>query len=174
MKIKLSIIITFLITFVSSFLDNELSPECLDGAQGLLKGKLIKKMQGPIKSFFFSFCCFIHYLFYLSPQIYDTIIKYYIFENNTMCNLSDDGVSIPVSYDSYICPISSSKLYTESSSFKDIEHMETPYVVKVHTAKELGQNYFYHFLTIFFHHTDTRLLFWNKIIWYDMSADHSF
>lgn len=46
----------------------------------------------------------------------------------------DDGVSIPSSYSSYICPIQSSKLYNEVRQFRDkdksaIAHFETPYIV---------------------------------------------
>jgi len=64
---------------LGSFGDNELSPECLDGAQHFLR---------------------------------------------------EDGISIPCSYTSYICPISSQKLFNEVKSFNDLKHFETPFVVK--------------------------------------------
>ncbi|TPX59935.1 hypothetical protein PhCBS80983_g02169 [Powellomyces hirtus] len=73
---------------LGSFGDNELSPECLDGAQRFLK---------------------------------------------------DSGISIPSSYTAYISPMSSTKLYNEVSSYKDLEHMETPYVVKFRAVHELAE-----------------------------------
>ncbi|KAI8816455.1 PRMT5 arginine-N-methyltransferase-domain-containing protein [Fimicolochytrium jonesii] len=72
---------------LGSFGDNELSPECLDGAQRFLK---------------------------------------------------PDGISIPSDYTAFIAPISSTKLFNEVASFKDTEHMETPYVVKFRAINELA------------------------------------
>ena len=66
---------------LGSFGDNELSPECLDGAQRFLK---------------------------------------------------PGGVSIPQSYTSYLAPLTSSKLWNDAKAYKDLAHMETPYVVKLH------------------------------------------
>lgn len=66
---------------LGSFGDNELSPECLDGAQRFLKS---------------------------------------------------GGVSIPQSYTSYLAPLTSSKLWNDAKAYKDLAHMETPYVVKLH------------------------------------------
>jgi protein arginine N-methyltransferase 5 len=73
---------------LGSFGDNELSPECLDGAQRFLK---------------------------------------------------DDSVSIPCSYTSYLCPLSSSKLWNEARVCRDPtktaeSYFETPYVVRVHNS----------------------------------------
>ncbi|KAJ3090438.1 hypothetical protein HK102_003760 [Quaeritorhiza haematococci] len=73
---------------LGSFGDNELSPECLDGAQKFLK---------------------------------------------------DEGISIPSSYTAYAAPLSSHKLYNEVVSFKDLAHMETPYVVKFRNAHVLSE-----------------------------------
>ncbi|KAJ3201183.1 Protein arginine N-methyltransferase 5 [Entophlyctis luteolus] len=72
---------------LGSFGDNELSPECLDGAQKVLK---------------------------------------------------DDGISIPESYTTFITPISSSKLFNDVASYKDIQHFETPYVVKLNAINQIG------------------------------------
>ncbi|KAJ3175875.1 hypothetical protein HDU87_005703 [Geranomyces variabilis] len=72
---------------LGSFGDNELSPECLDGAQRFLK---------------------------------------------------DDGISIPESYTAFIAPMSSTKLHGEVTSYKDLEHVETPYVVKFRAVHELA------------------------------------
>ncbi|KAI8473882.1 MAG: PRMT5 arginine-N-methyltransferase-domain-containing protein [Monoraphidium minutum] len=66
---------------LGSFGDNELSPECLDGAQR-----------------------------FLAPG----------------------GVSIPRSYTSFMAPVTTSKLYEACRAYKDLEHFETPYVVKLH------------------------------------------
>mmetsp|Transcript_2186 Transcript_2186/g.5170 ORF Transcript_2186/g.5170 Transcript_2186/m.5170 type:complete len:276 (-) Transcript_2186:212-1039(-) len=73
---------------LGSFGDNELSPECLDGAQRFLK---------------------------------------------------DSGISIPESYTSYLAPISSHKLHGDVSAFKDLEHLETAYVVKLHNIYSLAE-----------------------------------
>jgi protein arginine N-methyltransferase 5 len=72
---------------LGSFGDNELSPECLDGAQKFLK---------------------------------------------------DTGISIPCAYTSYLSPISSEKLHNEAKTFGDLQHFETPYVVKYHNANVLA------------------------------------
>lgn len=74
---------------LGSFGDNELSPECLDGAQKFLK--------------------------------------------------EDTGISIPYAYTSYLAPISSSKLWNEVHSYKDLKHMETAYVVKLHNFCQLAK-----------------------------------
>ena len=70
---------------LGSFGDNELSPECLDGANELLKS---------------------------------------------------GGVSIPMSYTSFLAPLSSSKLHNEVKAIGDsVREMETSYVVKIHRGK---------------------------------------
>eukprot|EP00959_Pyramimonas_sp_CCMP1952_P021910 461064-Pyramimonas_sp.AAC.1 len=65
---------------LGSFGDNELSPECLDGAQRFL---------------------------------------------------AEDGISIPANYISYLAPMTCSKLHNDCKAYKDLEHLETAYVVKV-------------------------------------------
>ncbi|KAG0451442.1 hypothetical protein HPP92_026247 [Vanilla planifolia] len=72
---------------LGSFGDNELSPECLDGAQRFLK---------------------------------------------------PDGISIPSLYTSYLQPITTSKLYNDVKSHKDLAHLETAYVVKLHRVAKLA------------------------------------
>ncbi|KAF5936430.1 hypothetical protein HYC85_027559 [Camellia sinensis] len=72
---------------LGSFGDNELSPECLDGAQRFLK---------------------------------------------------PDGISIPSSYTSFIQPVTTSKLYNDVKSHKDLVHFETAYVVKLHRVARLA------------------------------------
>ncbi len=71
---------------LGSFGDNELSPECLDGAQKFLKM---------------------------------------------------NGVSIPSSYTSYLCPITATKAWSEVSIRGDnpLEHFETPFVVLLHAHR---------------------------------------
>ncbi|KAI0207199.1 Protein arginine N-methyltransferase 5 [Lamellibrachia satsuma] len=76
---------------LGSFGDNELSPECLDGADRFLK---------------------------------------------------DDGISIPKNYTSFLAPLSSPKLWTETRNCKDQNKpaeapFETPYVVKLHNMNVL-------------------------------------
>ena len=68
---------------LGSFGDNELSPECLDGCQ-----RVIKK----------------------------------------------GGISIPANYTSFVAPLSSAKLFHEVIQYDDLEHVETPYVVKFHNV----------------------------------------
>ncbi|KAK8940963.1 Protein arginine N-methyltransferase 5 [Platanthera zijinensis] len=72
---------------LGSFGDNELSPECLDGAVRFLK---------------------------------------------------PNGISIPSSYMSYLQPITTTKLYNDVKSQKDLAHMETAYVVKLHKIARLA------------------------------------
>ena len=69
---------------LGSFGDNELSPECLDGAQSFLK--------------------------------------------------PDTGICIPQNYTSFLAPIMSSKLWNGVSMFKDLKHVETQYVVRLHNV----------------------------------------
>jgi protein arginine N-methyltransferase 5 len=74
---------------LGSFGDNELSPECLDGAQRFL---------------------------------------------------AEDGISIPHSYTSYLAPITSSKLHEEVKNLKKLQHLETPYVVRLYAHTVLAEN----------------------------------
>lgn len=73
---------------LGSFGDNELSPECLDGAQRFLK---------------------------------------------------PDGISIPQSYTSFLQPITSHKLWNDVHAYDDIEHFETPFVVKLFKVTPLAR-----------------------------------
>ncbi|KAF9169828.1 hypothetical protein BGX21_008741 [Mortierella sp. AD011] len=73
---------------LGSFGDNELSPECLDGAQKVLK---------------------------------------------------PDGISIPANYTAFVAPMSSNKLHADVSSFKDLTHFETSYVVMFKAISLLAQ-----------------------------------
>lgn len=78
---------------LGSFGDNELSPECLDGAQRFLK---------------------------------------------------DDGISIPCEYTSYLAPLQSHKLYTETATLRDKDQnpvacFETPYVVRLQNVNVLAK-----------------------------------
>ena len=69
---------------LGSFGDNELSPECLDGAENFLR--------------------------------------------------KDGGIMIPQSYRSYFAPLQSHKLHTDVLAYDDLTHIETPYVVKIHSG----------------------------------------
>jgi hypothetical protein len=46
--------------------------------------------------------------------------------------LKPDGISIPASYTSFLAPVTTSKLWDAVRNYKDLEHCETPYVVKFH------------------------------------------
>jgi len=85
--VKADIIVSELL---GSFGDNELSPECLYGAQGLLK---------------------------------------------------PGGISIPQQYLSFVAPVSSTKLFSETRSVydDDLKNFETAYVVKFHAVNELDK-----------------------------------
>ena len=57
---------------------------------------------------------------------------------------SDDGVSIPCSYTSFLAPLSSSKLYNEVRGCRERDkdpecHFETPYVVRLHNFHQLAE-----------------------------------
>jgi protein arginine N-methyltransferase 5 len=72
---------------LGSFGDNELSPECLDGAQRFLR---------------------------------------------------PGGISIPQAYTSFLQPITAHKLWTDVNAYNDVEHFETPFVVKFHRCTPLA------------------------------------
>jgi protein arginine N-methyltransferase 5 len=82
---------------LGSFGDNELSPECLDGAQRVLKRR---GEGGP------------------GP--------------------GGVGVSIPAAYTSFLQPVAAAKLWAEVKGYDDLEHAETPYVVKLHRVTLLA------------------------------------
>ena len=105
---------------LGSFGDNELSPECLDGAQCFLKRNNILKAY--TLSIRHSLPCFYLYFPYAA-----------------------DGVMIPSSYTSYLSPISSAKLHLEVTRMKDKDkaypdaNFETPYVVRLHNSNTLAE-----------------------------------
>lgn len=84
---------------LGSFGDNELSPECLDGAMRFLKCEFL------VCSFQVPECL---------PQVHRS---------------TADGISIPSSYTAHLAPLSSSKLFNEARVGKDEKSVETPYVV---------------------------------------------
>jgi protein arginine N-methyltransferase 5 len=94
---------------LGSFGDNELSPECLDGAQKFLKRKCTARL--PLDKL---------------------IILTYSIE-------TADGISIPSSYTTYIAPLSSAKLCNEVTAYKDLEHSETPYVVMFQQVSQIAE-----------------------------------
>ncbi|UYV74344.1 PRMT5 [Cordylochernes scorpioides] len=56
--------------------------------------------------------------------------------------VTEDGISIPASYTSYICPIQSPKLYGDISTMRDkdkhpMSNFEMPYVVRLHNHTQL-------------------------------------
>lgn len=51
-----------------------------------------------------------------------------------------DGISIPASYTAHIAPLSSSRLFNETRTSKDVKAMETPYVVMFQAINILSGN----------------------------------
>lgn len=121
---------------LGSFGDNELSPECLDGAQHFLKGSqllsqraVVLTLQPLLVALHGRPCFFFTSLHFLSPAC-------------RRC--AEDGVSIPCSYTSYLAPLSSSKLYNEVRGCRERDkdpecHFETPYVVRLHNFHQLAE-----------------------------------
>lgn len=115
---KADIIISELL---GSFGDNELSPECLDGAQNFLNGNIFQLKTKSIVIMFF-----ISLMYVLKMHLY-----------------TDDGISIPSSYNSFICPTQTHKIYAEITDFVDREkpyyhRYEQPYVVHLQTVHHLA------------------------------------
>ena len=65
----------------------------------------------------------------LSPDCLAPLMKY----------LKPHGVSIPASYTSYLVPATSEKLHNDIRAYKDLKHLETPYVVKMHNGTTFGE-----------------------------------
>jgi type II protein arginine methyltransferase len=96
---------------LGSFGDNELSPECLDGAARFLKRKSYN-----------------HGHSYLSGSL-------------TMSRDTAEGISIPASYTAYLAPLSSSKLHNEARNGgrgDQEKAAETPYVVMFQAVNVLS------------------------------------
>lgn len=152
---------------LGSFGDNELSPECLDGAQHFLKGNSLLWFDFCSGSFFFLRKiknvdaiaalslnaehhhlpikqCGKHFLssitFHASSHLKSLSLSPF---PHLIVSPSDDGVSIPCSYTSFLAPLSSSKLYNEVRSCRERDkdpecHFETPYVVRLHNFHQLA------------------------------------
>ncbi|GAU28199.1 hypothetical protein TSUD_313580 [Trifolium subterraneum] len=104
---------------LGSFGDNELSPECLDGAQRFLKPEGISipsSLPGKMKDL-------------RNP-----------FSKATLLSLCSDSMNMHDSgmYTSFIQPVTASKLYNDVKAHKDVSHFETAYVVKIHNAARLA------------------------------------
>lgn len=103
---------------LGSFGDNELSPECLDGAQRFLKGEC-------------PHACFPSCTLYGSKWLI------------VLRHITEDGISIPSSYSSYICPTQTHKIYAEIADCIDrdkpyYQRYEQPYVVHLQTVYQLA------------------------------------
>lgn len=71
------------------------------------------------------------------------ILSLFEYLDQTSSFISDDGVSIPCSYTSFLAPLSSSKLYNEVRGCRERDkdpesHFETPYVVRLHNFHQLA------------------------------------
>lgn len=78
------------------------------------------------------------------PFMLPFISNHFLFALFLASSLSDDGVSIPCSYTSYLAPLSSSKLYNEVRGCRERDkdpecHFETPYVVRLHNFHQLAE-----------------------------------
>jgi protein arginine N-methyltransferase 5 len=98
---------------LGSFGDNELSPECLDGAQKFLKGAR------------------------------DIVVIWWNTLLLIVFSFLDDGISIPSSYTSFLGPIQSSKLFNEVRSCRERDKpyftsFEMSYVVHFRNRTELA------------------------------------
>lgn len=107
---------------LGSFGDNELSPECLDGAQKFLKGN---DLASKTLYFFFHF-----------KHLSALLLFYFVHP--------DDGISIPSSYTSFLGPIQSSKLFNEVRSCRERDKpyytsFEMSYVVHFRNRTELAE-----------------------------------
>jgi hypothetical protein len=80
------------------------------------------------------------------------------------CVFTDDGISIPCSYTSYLCPVQSSKLYNEVKLCKEkdkheLNHFETPYVVHLQNKFQLATT---QPLFTFFHPNKGKKVSWSE------------
>ena len=102
---------------LGSFGDNELSPECLDGAQKFLKGNVVHLLKN-------EYCGTS-----VASVVWKTITFVERFNQDFSVGISnfhyilycfvDDGISIPRAYTSYIAPLTSQKLWNEARLCKD-------------------------------------------------------
>lgn len=53
---------------------------------------------------------------------------------------SEDGISIPCEYTSYVAPIMSSKLWNEVKAHESLKNFETPYVVRLHNVYSIAES----------------------------------
>ena len=109
---------------LGSFGDNELSPECLDGAQRFLKRNAALVCNAETS------CHYDYFPFVPHLSSFPSLAA---------------GVCIPSSYTSFLAPVSSAKLHLEVSVLKDKEkayplaNFETPYVVQLHNSNILAE-----------------------------------
>ncbi|KAM3171329.1 hypothetical protein ACTXT7_016828 [Hymenolepis weldensis] len=122
----------FMSELLGSFGDNELSPECLDGAQHMLKESILSFPDALMAHW--SSCTLV------MPEAMGSI------PISGKANRNDDGISIPASYTSYIAPLQSQHIHINASraegysKFSDRiqEASETPYVVRLTNCKILA------------------------------------
>jgi len=125
---------------LGSFGDNELSPECLDGAMRFLKRKFPPNFS--ILRYESRFMVFRRFGWPMTKNVLlTTTFSFPNFSTNILrpcplpaCQhwllaLIAEGISIPSSYTAHLAPLSSSKLYNEARSSKNEKSLETPYVV---------------------------------------------
>jgi protein arginine N-methyltransferase 5 len=119
---------------LGSFGDNELSPECLDGAQRFLKPNGISIPR------YVNLCpCFK----YPDVVAHSSVCMYACIKDNSCSLLSTCSMMvclIPInrSSTSYLAPISSAKLWKLVDAYAQSKYFETPFVVKMHNFFEFA------------------------------------
>lgn len=100
---------------LGSWGDNELSPECLDGAQKFLKRACVRLLS----------CRWVA-IVCASPCV-------------PALQCSAEGISIPYKYTSYVEPVMTSKLWNDVKAYKELKKFETSYVVKLYDFMALAK-----------------------------------
>ncbi len=118
---------------LGSFGDNELSPECLDGAQRFLApGERRAQAQRPGRPLRRACRLRGRPAWGLPEGEARDERRARGRADVALVWMAAGGVSIPCRYTSYLAPLSAHKLWTDVRQYKDREHFETPYVVKLH------------------------------------------
>jgi hypothetical protein len=112
---------------LGSFGDNELSPECLDGAQVRVctLWKHLKTTRGCTLRSYFIFVMIHQFLSYFAhwrgQSSHPYIYNYIPLSFHQRFLRPGTGVSIPVDYTSYLSPVAAAKLWNEAKHSKTIE-----------------------------------------------------
>lgn len=129
---------------LGSFGDNELSPECLDGVEHVLKGFFFVFFIFPLKVL--PYCC-----------VLKNNIKFLVLEVNSQtayslnCSVTADGISIPCEYTAYAAPILSERLHCAVANIRSdlkrklLDWFQIPFVVNANNYYMISSVSFSHF-----------------------------